>query len=248
MPCCLPPPAHASAAHRATPRAVPVLVAAAVPLLLLAGCCRSAGDPPMSASTTSRGPRPRTITIELLALDLSTCGRCTRTQANLDAALRDVATRLRADGITVDVRRTVIRTADDALQHRLASSPTIRVDGRDIALDFRESECSECGELCGCEGGVACRTWLWRGREHLEAPREMIVDALLRASEAPPRIVPSDTTPFTLPTNLARYFAHLEEGAPGTSACCAGSECCEPQERAACCGTVGPGEACSCRK
>lgn len=188
-----------------------------------------------------RAPRPasriaaRSLAIELLALDLTTCGRCTRTESNLDSALASVAERLRRDGVAVEVRKTVVRTAEQAERLRFASSPTVRVDGRDIALALRESDCGDCGDLCGCAGSVECRVWPWRGREHLEAPEEMIVDAVLRAAREGPIGRPEPAPPFRLPDNLRRFFAARE--AAGAS------EGDRPPSAGSCCGSSG---ACGC--
>lgn len=180
---------------------------------------------------TREGPAPavaaRRMTLELLALDLSTCGRCTRTSANLDAALAQVAGRLRRKGVAVEVRRTVVRTADEAMAARLVASPTIRVDGRDVALDLRESACGDCGDLCG--EGVDCRVWVWRGRESEEAPEAMIVEAIETAARR--EAEPPARAPYRLPDNLRRFFdAKARAGATGAGAagCCGGGPegCC----------------------
>lgn len=60
-----------------------------------------------------------------------------------------------------------------------ASSPTIKMIGRDIADELVESSCSERGELCGRGGGVDCRVWNYRGETHTEAPTGVIVEAIL---------------------------------------------------------------------
>ncbi len=149
----------------------------------------------------------RAIEIELLALDLSTCGRCTGTARNLDDAIDSVARLLRDTGTAVRVTRHVVTTAEQAERLRFAVSPTIRINGRDIALETKESRCDDCGDLCGCEGGVDCRVWIWKGQEHLEAPKAMIIDALLKAhatdaSGGQPAV-------FSLPENLRRFFAGM---------------------------------------
>jgi hypothetical protein len=59
------------------------------------------------------------------------------------------------------------------------SSPTIRVNGDDVALELCESSCGS--EACtdGCGDQIACRVWVQRGREYTEPPVAMIVDAIL---------------------------------------------------------------------
>lgn len=160
---------------------------------------------------------PRRIEIELLALDLDACGRCVGTSANLDEALASVAGVLRETGAEVEVRKTVVLTRDDAERLRFTASPTIRVNGRDIAPERRESPCNDCGSLCGCDGGVDCRVWVWRGREYTEAPKAMIVDAILRGYAAAGS--PAEHGSHRMPDNLRRFF-HAKR--PGAVPCCGG--------------------------
>ncbi len=170
--------------------------------------CRSprlpSGEGPSSGASAPAPGAVRHVTIDLLALDLTTCGRCTGTEAHLDAVLAKVTERLRAEGASVEVRKTIVRTAEEARAVRLVSSPTIRVDGRDIAMELRESECKECGDLCTGSESVLCRVWVWRGREYVEAPEEMIVEGVLRAFREGP--APTVSGPFVLPANLERFF------------------------------------------
>jgi hypothetical protein len=197
---------------------------------------------------TGRETPTRTIEIELLALDLDTCGRCTGTDRNLEEALASVADVIRETGAAVNVTKRVIATAPDAERFRFVSSPTIRIDGQDIALELRESSCKDCGDLCGCQGGVDCRVWVWQGKEYLEAPKPMIVDAVLRTYAAPPTSVPSE--PYRMPENLRTYFAAAAEKQSGQGAadeCCDQSACCEATEKAACCGDASASETCGCR-
>lgn len=211
---------------------------------LMAGC---AGPQRSDSMNTTTAPT-RTIEIELLALDLQSCGRCTGTDRNLEDAIKTVAAVLRETGAAVKTTKHIVTTADEAQRLRFVSSPTIRIDGRDIALELRESSCKDCGDLCGCEGGVDCRVWVWQGREHLEAPKPLIVDALLRAyGSAPAGGAPE---PYRMPENLRTYFAALAvktaAAGPGDE-CCDRTACCEPSEKSACCGSgAGAGE-CGCK-
>ena len=80
------------------------------------------------------------VTVDFLYLDLSTCGRCSGTGANLDTALAAVEVVLRATGARVELRRVHVTSAAQARELRFVSSPTIRVNGRDIAPAPLESE------------------------------------------------------------------------------------------------------------
>ncbi|MBX3374064.1 MAG: DUF2703 domain-containing protein [Phycisphaeraceae bacterium] len=202
-------------------------------------------------STSDRPLDTRSLTIELLALDLDTCGRCTGTSANLDLAIAAVTDVLREADVEVDVRRTVVTSAAQAEQLQFESSPTIRINGRDIALELRESSCGDCGDLCGCEGQVDCRVWVWRGREHVEAPKAMIIDAILRAYGRAWEPGPAGSrAAFRLPENLRAFFDARSRSSAraGRADCCDRATCCEADDKAACCGTdaAAGGAACGC--
>lgn len=157
----------------------------------------------------------RKIEIDFLYLDNEVCARCRGTEANLEAALEEVS------GADVVLRKTLVESEEQAIRLGLASSPTIRVNGRDLAPELRESRCEPCG-------GVDCRVWVWKGREYTEAPKAMIVEAILREAA------------FELPENLRKFFA-------AGKACCSPEErasCCDSSAQAACCGTAE--SRCSC--
>src|SRR5215471_5622055 len=92
--------------------------------------------------------------VEFLYLDLGTCDRCQATDRNLDSALEAVSGVLHAAGREVAVRKTHVTTQEQAAQLGFASSPTIRVNGRDIAPRLEESVCGACSSVAGTE--VSC--------------------------------------------------------------------------------------------
>ena len=191
---------------------------------------------------------PEKLRIEFLFLDLTTCTRCLGADVSLEAALDAVHGVLDAAGVEAEVDKILVSSAEQARALRFVSSPTIRVDGRDVALELRESSCGS--EACtdGCGDHIACRVWVYRGQEYTEPPVAMIVDAILR-----PRLqrhaVMSTTAPegYELPDNLARFFAGR---APASeTACCEPAEqqtCCAPEAKAACCGAELE-QGCGCR-
>lgn len=202
----------------------------------------------------------REVDIELLALDLASCTRCVGTLANIEEAIGRLRPVLDATDTTVRLRRTLIESEEQARQHRFETSPTIRVNGRDIAFETRESRCDSCTDLCGCEEGTDCRVWLYHGQEYTEAPIGLVIEAVLHgivddtSLSAPSSPVASES----VPENLRRFFggsAARSEQALKASACCSPAEqetCCEPQAKSSCCGTaevaqtIGQ-EACGCR-
>ena len=101
------------------------------------------------------------------------------------------------------------RGAVSQLQHRFASSPTIRVNGRDIQLEGKESKCDSCGDLCGDD--VDCRIWLYQGKEYTSPPPAMIIDAILREVYGQPAAAVAASEPFVLPDNLRKFFRAMRE-------------------------------------
>jgi hypothetical protein len=189
-------------------------------------------------------PLARVLAIDLLVLDLTTCHRCLGADERLTASIELVRDVLSATGVEVEVRTTVVGSAEQATALRFRSSPTIRVDGRDVALELRESACGS--EACtdGCGETIACRVWVHRGVEHTEPPVGMIVEAILGHVYGDAR--PAKEAPYELPDNLARFYAGR---ATSSAACCASEEreiCCEPEAKQECCGDSSGG-GCGCR-
>ena len=210
----------------------------------------------MNTIETESVPTSRTIEVDFLYLDLTTCSRCVGSDAILEAALRAVRPALDAMGAAVEVRKTLVETEEQAHALGFVSSPTILVNGRDIAGELIESPCSECGELCGCEGAIDCRVWDYRGETHTEAPLGLIAEAILvgafgSSGDAPSGGAPESAPSAEAPENLKRFFAGGPAHAAGTvSSCCPMEEqatCCEPQEKAGCCGGVSGSSSCGCR-
>jgi Domain of unknown function (DUF2703) len=188
------------------------------------------------------------VLIDFMYLDLETCTRCRGTDANLEAALAEVGWVLEATGREVVVRKTLVASAAQARGLGFVSSPTIRVNGQDIALELRESSCAECGEACACDGAIDCRVWVWQGQEYTQAPPAMIVDAILWEvyAGAQRAVAP---VPGALPANLERFFAGKTRLMAEDASCCSASEqaaCCEPSEKVACCGNE-LGGSCGCQ-
>lgn len=149
-------------------------------------------------------PQPKKqISIDFLYLDTTVCGRCQNTEKALDEAVSSVAIVLNAAGYQVKVNKVNIATRELAIQYRFISSPTIRVNGNDIAVELRESVCEDCGELCG--DTVDCRVWVYNGVEYTAPPKELIIDAILREVYNAGPGEPEHET-YQLPENLETYF------------------------------------------
>ena len=189
------------------------------------------------------------VVIDFLYLDLETCTRCRGTDANLEAALAEVGRILDAAGVDVSVGKTLVASAEQARTLGFVSSPTIRVNGQDIALELRESSCGECGEAGACEGSIDCRVWVWQGQEHTQAPPAMIVDAILREVYSDAVRAAAPVPVGAVPENLERFFAGTTHLVAEEASCCPPAEqaaCCEPSEKASCCGQEASGS-CGCQ-
>lgn len=210
-------------------------------------CCPPSGRAASNVTNTRGGiSNEIALEVELLALDLDTCDRCTGTDKSIEAAVTELRPALAEAGVDLRFTKTVVRTAEQASTLRFQSSPTVRINGRDLPIELRESKCGDCTTLCG--GGpesTDCRVWVWRGREYTEAPKGLIVDAVLRAypkaNEKPEPVAGA----FVLPENLRRFFdakksrvASDKAGGKSSEPCCDTKTCCEPSEKAACCGTT----------
>lgn len=181
---------------------------------------------------------PSVIDIELLALDLTRCTRCLGTLDNIEKAIDVVRPVLEATEARINVRKVVIESEEQARQYRFVTSPTVRINGKDIAFETLESECDSCTDLCGCDEGTHCRVWPYRGEEHREAPVGLVVEAILREIvESRQHTVEATPAYGEVPENLLRFFRCRSAAPPATATCCAPSEtsgCRDASQPAAC--------------
>jgi hypothetical protein len=193
---------------------------------------------------------PHTVRIDFLFLDLTTCTRCRGTDHSLSEALTVVADGLQAAGIEVEVNKVHVATEEQARSWRFVSSPTIRVNGTDIALELRESSCGSQACTDGCGDQIACRVWVYHGQEYTEPPAAMIVDAILRQVHGP-TTGPAPGHRYELPANLQRFFAGKALTRPAQSipdaqpAEAADTGCCPPAEQETCCDTSAKADCCA---
>ena len=161
------------------------------------------------ADATEEAAEPaekKVLEVELLVIDLTTCARCVPTGDQLQQAVRLLEPAAGALGIELRHRQIVIQTPQEAKARAFVSSPTIRINGRDIEQDIRESLCESCGDLTENNTLVDCREWHYRGKVYSAAPLPLLVETIMAAMlnmEMPP-VVPAPIE--ALPENLQRYF------------------------------------------
>lgn len=163
-----------------------------------------------NSAAKSVQPKKRQFLIEFMYIDLSVCTRCQGADSNLEEAIAEVSRILEATGVGVVVRKIHVQTEGQARELGFVSSPTIRVNGRDIQMDVRESLCQSCGDLCGDE--VDCRVWVYQGKEHDSPPKAMIIDAILReVYGGPDRGTEEQPQKGDVPENLKRFFSAMRK-------------------------------------
>ncbi len=201
---------------------------------------------------SNSAPSSRTaVDIELLALDFSTCTRCVGTLANIEKAIDKVREVLDVTARDMRIHKILIESEEQARQHNFVTSPTIRINGRDIVFDTLESQCDSCTDLCGCDEGTNCRVWRYQGQEYTEAPVGLIVEALLREiSIGAPEVAPDSAHYTGVPRNLQNFFkSKSTKDSVNDTSCCSPEEqdtCCEQSEKETCCGTE-INESCGCQ-
>jgi bacterioferritin-associated ferredoxin len=141
------------------------------------------------------------IKVDFLYLDLNTCERCVSTDSALNEAL-DILSRIFITlNYSVTVNKVNITSEELAMENRFVSSPTIRVNGIDICDEVKESDCTDCGDLCG--DSVDCRVFSYEGKDYEQPPVAMIVDGILRVIYKKQVM---EENSYIMPDNLKKYF------------------------------------------
>jgi hypothetical protein len=164
------------------------------------GCC--------SGKEEVRTERKKII-IDFLFLDLSVCTRCQGAESNLDEALKDVQNVLEATGTDVVINKVNVNTEELAIKYKFLTSPTIRVNGRDIQMEYKESLCESCGDLCGDE--VDCRVWIYQGNEYTEPPKAMIIEGILKEVYGGSSNSNPEEDEYVVPDNLVHFYKVMKE-------------------------------------
>lgn len=150
------------------------------------------------------------LVIDFMYLDLTVCERCQGTESGLEEAINDVSAVLNSAGYEVILNKININTKELAIEHEFLSSPTIRINGKDIVLETTETPCKDCGDLCG--DNVDCRSWVYEGKEYNEPPKAMIVNAILKEVYGGSSSKPRTKEEYVIPENLEVFFEGLKKG------------------------------------
>ena len=164
-------------------------------------CCGSPSQP------GNKPVKRKRLDIDFLYLDLSTCTRCQGTDSTLSESVEEVCRVLEATGTQVNLHKIHVKSEAQAAELGFIVSPTIRVNGKDIQMGFKESRCESCGTLCDCEEGVSCREWEYQGQWYVVPPKGLIIEAILKEVYGDTKD-DREVTPRTeaVPVNLKRFF------------------------------------------
>lgn len=134
---------------------------------------------------------PDRLSIDLLYVDLSECERCQSSDETLDKALRELRDRIHQNGIdSITINKTKITSDEQAEEHGMVRSPTLRIDGTDIEeivneeYEVKDNYCPSCEDVTGpdCDevtgGGNECRVFEYEGNTYETIPKEMIKEAV----------------------------------------------------------------------
>lgn len=149
------------------------------------------------------------VVIDFLYLDLSVCERCQGAGSSLEEALREVAKVLETTGTELKVNKININTKQLAEKYKFSSSPTIRVNGRDIQMEFKESLCESCGDLCG--DNIDCRVWFYQGQEYTVPPAAMVIEGILKAVYGTNLDAVLPEQEYIMPENLKHFYEVMDK-------------------------------------
>lgn len=145
------------------------------------------------------------LNIDFLYLDLSSCQRCLQTESTLEKSIARVKEMLESAGYKVILNKIHVDSIEKAKEYHFLSSPTIRMNGKDIISNLIESNCQDCGELCGNE--IVCRDWVFEGVRYQDPPEPMILRAILKEIFQPS--LKKQSEHYEVPQNLRKFFDKL---------------------------------------
>jgi glutaredoxin len=159
------------------------------------------------------------IKVEYLYLDLNSCDRCIGTDNVLDDVMKVLTPALKIAGYEVVYNKVEMKNEELAGEYKFVSSPTIRVNGKDICQSVAENNCGCCSDISGTD--VDCRVFEYQGVKYEVPPKEMIASSILQAVFGQTEKAGSNEH-YTIPKNLKVFY----KGKKSKSECSCGSSCC----------------------
>ena len=144
------------------------------------------------------------VTIEYLYLDLNTCDRCIGTDQILDEIIETITPTLKLAGYEIQYNKIEMKTEKTAREFKFLSSPTIRVNGRDICTSVKENSCGCCSDISGTD--VDCRVFEYNGKTYEIPPKEMLAYDILNNIFGKNKHESSLNSSYELPENLKEFY------------------------------------------
>lgn len=160
------------------------------------------------------------VLVEYLFLDLQVCERCIGTEEVLEEVITTLAPALQLGGYELEYRKIKMETPELAKQYQFESSPTVRVNGRDICFKVQENPCDCCSDISGSI--VDCRTFEFKGETYEVPPKEMLAEAIMKAVFGSKDSACCEENEYSLPENLEAFY----QGKNEKSGCGCASSCC----------------------
>lgn len=148
------------------------------------------------------------VVLELFALDTVACTPCVSAMASLHAAAVALSHELTGSGYVVATRVILLENAAHAAELGISSSPTVRVNGHDIALEVHEEACPSCSSVAGVS--IDCRTYEWEGQRFDHPPVPLIVEAVHQHLASGARRAATPTPATSQPTGVERFLTAHE--------------------------------------
>ena len=137
--------------------------------------------------------KPKPVIIDFLYIDADTSHKWQASLSTLNEAIVELSGLLNSSGLYIEVNETQISTVKQAVAHRFVCSPTIAINGIDIAQTTHSSV-----------DNANCRVWLYKGSEFESAPKPLIISSIIKAIYD--AAIPAVERPYSLPINLEKFF------------------------------------------
>lgn len=142
--------------------------------------------------------------VELFYLDDTVCTRCESTKQRLEAALADLSVVLAEMNMVLRYQPVHVDSLAKAEKHHLVASPTIRIDGVDLMGQVAESNCPECGELCGAD--MTCRDWVEDGQTASTPTKAQLMRQILKSLFSDVKSISAPD--YVMPESIRKFFSN----------------------------------------
>ena len=145
------------------------------------------------------GEDKKIVVIEYLYLDLNTSERCARTEKVLASVVDELRHAFKIAGYSLEYHKVSIETAEMAAAYRFYSSPTIRVNGRDICNSVKENNYGCCGDMAKTE------EYFYNGKIYETPLAKKIAEAIIQWALIP-KLPSFSLDEYILPDDLKQFF------------------------------------------